>query len=71
MPRNRMEQRIKIALIGAGMFGGDVHLRTYANLQSSGLAPQLGRIGLDPWARDFAPISFDLSAVATKSESSA
>ena len=57
-------RKIKIALIGAGMFGGDVHLRTYADLQRSGLAPHLGRIGLDDWARDFAPISFELAAVA-------
>jgi predicted dehydrogenase len=66
-----MERRIKIALIGTGMFGGDVHLRTYANLQFSGLAPQLGRIGLDGWARDLAPIGFELAAVAARSKSSA
>ena len=66
-----MERRIKIALIGAGMFGGDVHLRTYANLQFSGIAPHLGRIGLDGWARDLAPVSFELAAIATKSKSSA
>jgi predicted dehydrogenase len=65
-----MERRIKIALIGAGMFGGDVHLRTYSNLQFSGLAPHLGRIGLDGWARDLAPVSFELAAVATKSKAS-
>jgi predicted dehydrogenase len=66
-----MEGRIKLALIGAGMFGGDVHLRAYADLQRSGLAPQLGRIGLDQWGRDLAPISFELAAVASRSESSA
>jgi predicted dehydrogenase len=66
-----MEGKIKIALIGAGMFGGDVHLRAYADFQRSGLAPQLGRIGLDQWARDLAPISFDLAAVAARTESSA
>jgi predicted dehydrogenase len=66
-----MEGKIKLALIGAGMFGGDVHLRAYADLQRSGLAPQLGRIGLDHWARDFAPVSFELAAVAARSASSA
>ena len=66
-----MEGIIKIALIGAGMFGADVHLRAYADLQRSGLAPQLGRIGLDHWARDLAPVSFELAAVAARSESSA
>jgi predicted dehydrogenase len=66
-----MEGKIKIALIGAGMFGGDVHLRAYTNLQRSGLAPQLGRLGLDHWARDFAPLTFELTAVAARSASSA
>jgi predicted dehydrogenase len=66
-----MEGRLKLALIGVGMFGADVHLRAYADLQRSGLAPQLGRIGLDQWARDLAPLSFELAAVAARSESSA
>jgi predicted dehydrogenase len=66
-----MEGKIKIALIGAGMFGGDVHLRAYADAQRSGLAPQLGRLGLDHWARDLAPIRFELAAVAAQSKTSA
>jgi len=49
-----MESKIKIALVGAGMFGGDVHLRAYADLQRSGISPCLGRVGLDDWARDLA-----------------
>jgi predicted dehydrogenase len=53
------------------MFGGDVHLRAYADLQRAGLAPMLGRLGLDHWSRDLAPIEFELSAVATRSEKSA
>src|SRR5580658_5085871 len=66
-----MEGKIKIGLIGAGMFGGDVHLRAYADAQRSGLAPQLGRLGLDHWARDLAPISFELAALAAQSKTSA
>jgi predicted dehydrogenase len=66
-----MKGRVKIALVGVGMFGGDVHLRAYADLQRSGLAPQLSRLGLDRWARDFAPIEFDLVAVAARSQKSA
>ncbi len=66
-----MEGRVKIALVGAGMFGGDVHLRAYADLQRFGLSPQLGRVGLDKWTRDFSAIQFDLVAVATRSEKSA
>lgn len=62
---------IKIALVGAGMFGGDVHLRTYADLQRSGIAPWLGRLGQDDYARGFADIEFELVAIATRSEASA
>jgi predicted dehydrogenase len=66
-----MERTLKIALVGAGMFGGDVHLRAYADLQRAGISPQLGRLGLDGWARDFAEISFQLVAVAARTEKSA
>src|SRR5688572_22303770 len=66
-----MSQTIQIALVGAGMFGGDVHARAYADLQRFGIAGQLARVGLDMWNRDFADIRFDLVAVATRSEASA
>lgn len=66
-----MERTIKIALAGAGMFGGDVHLRTYADLQRFGIAGQLARLGLDQHARDFADVKFELVAVATRSQKSA
>jgi predicted dehydrogenase len=66
-----MAGTIKIALVGAGMFGGDVHARAYADLQRAGISPQLGRVGLDAWAREMAPIKFELVAVATRSEKSA
>ena len=66
-----MEGTVKIALIGAGMFGGDVHARAYADLQRVGISGNLGRVGLDHWARDLAGIKFELVAVATRSEASA
>src|SRR5689334_9228021 len=66
-----MEGTIKIALIGAGMFGGDVHARAYADLQRAGISPQLGRVGLDKWARDCAQINFHLVAIATRTQKSA
>src|SRR5215467_3656334 len=66
-----MPQTLKVALIGAGMFGGDVHARAYADLQRAGISPQLGRVGLDAWAREMAAIKFELVAVATRSEKSA
>src|ERR1041385_5413872 len=66
-----MEQKIKLALVGAGMFGGDVHLRAYADLQRFGIAGQLARVGLDKFSRDLAPVEFELVAVATRSQKSA
>lgn len=66
-----MGQQIKIALVGAGMFGGDVHLRAYADLQRFGIAGQLARVGLDEHSRELAGVEFDLVAVATRSEASA
>jgi predicted dehydrogenase len=63
--------KIKIALVGAGMFGGDVHARAYADLQRFGIAGQLARVGLDKYSRELADVSFDLVAVATRSEKSA
>jgi predicted dehydrogenase len=66
-----MDRTLKIALAGAGMFGGDVHLRAYADLQRFGIAGQLARVGLDKWTRDLAPVKFELVAVATRSETSA
>jgi len=66
-----MAKTIQIALVGAGMFGGDVHARAYADLQRFGISGQLARVGLDMWTRDFAPIQFELVAVATRSAGSA
>ena len=56
---------------GAGMFGGDVHLRAFADLQRSGLAPFLGRLGLDEYSRPLADVQFELVAIGTRSEASA
>ena len=53
------------------MFGGDVHLRAYADLQRMGISGMLGRVGLDNWSRELAPVEFELTAVATRSEASA
>ena len=66
-----MQPTLKIALVGAGMFGGDVHARAYADLQRFGISGQLARVGLDHWTRDFAPVKFELVAIATRSEASA
>lgn len=62
---------IQIGLVGAGMFGGDVHLRTYADLQRSGIAPWLGRIGMDDYARPAADVRFELVGICTRTPTSA
>ncbi|MBM3214836.1 Gfo/Idh/MocA family oxidoreductase [Candidatus Poribacteria bacterium] len=62
---------MQIALVGAGMFGADVHLRTYADLERCGIAPYLGRIGMDDLAREFSDVRWELVAVATRSPDSA
>ena len=66
-----MDGTIKIALVGTGMFGGDVHARAYADLQRAGISPHLGRVGLDQWGRDLAQVKFQLVAVAARTEKSA
>jgi predicted dehydrogenase len=52
------------------MFGGDVHLRTYLQLEQNGLLPWLGRIGLDNMARPLGDIEIDFVALATRTEAS-
>ena len=66
-----MESIIKIALVGAGMFGGDVHAQVYAGLQRVGIGPQLSRVGLDGWLGQLAGVKFELAALATRTEQSA
>ncbi|MBX3177052.1 MAG: Gfo/Idh/MocA family oxidoreductase [Candidatus Hydrogenedentes bacterium] len=60
-----MTRTLKIGLVGAGMFGGDVHLRTYCQLEQNGLLPWLGRLGLDNMARPLGDIHIDFVALAT------
>lgn len=66
-----MAKRLRIGLVGAGMFGGEVHLRTYAQVQRNGLAPWLGRIGLDDKARDLGDLEIEFVALATRTPESA
>ncbi|MDA1191567.1 MAG: Gfo/Idh/MocA family oxidoreductase [Candidatus Poribacteria bacterium] len=66
-----MARRFQIALVGAGMFGGDVHLRTYADFVRRGIAPDLGRVAMDDFARHFADVEIELVAVGTRTPQSA
>ncbi|MCL4216488.1 MAG: Gfo/Idh/MocA family oxidoreductase [Candidatus Hydrogenedentes bacterium] len=63
-----MAKTLKIGLVGAGMFGGDVHLRTYCQVQQYGLIPWLGRLGLDSMARALGDIDVQFVALATHTE---
>lgn len=62
---------IKIALVGAGMFGGDVHLPTYAQIARHGLGPWLGRVGLDGFAPAIGDVRVDLVALGTRTAATA
>lgn len=66
-----MQRQIKIGLVGAGMFGGDVHLRTYCQLEKYGLIPWLGRLGLDNMSRKLGDIDIRFVGLATRTETTA
>lgn len=66
-----MTRKLTIALVGAGMFGGDVHLRTYCQLEQNGLLPWLGRLGLDDKTRALGDIEIECVALATNTEKTA
>ena len=65
-----MDKTLKIALVGAGMFGGDVHLRSYCQLEKNGLLPWLGRLGLDAMARRLGDIAIEFVALGTRTRES-
>jgi predicted dehydrogenase len=60
-----------VALVGGGMFGGDVVIRSIEDLERCGLCPYLGRVGLDHLARDYEGVRFRLAAIGTRTEASA
>jgi predicted dehydrogenase len=62
---------LRIALVGAGMFGSDVHLRTYADVERCGIAPYLGRIAMDDFARAYGDVVVELVAIGTRTPVSA
>jgi predicted dehydrogenase len=62
---------LRCGLVGGGMYGGDVVFRTILDLARCGIAPYLGRAGLDTFARDLAGIRFSLEGVGTRTRASA
>jgi len=65
------QHTIRLAQLGYGMFGADVVAGTLCDLQRNGLAPYLGRVGLDDFARHYAQVDFAVVALGTRSEASA
>ena len=63
-----MDRVLTVGLVGAGMFGGDVHLRAYCQLEQYGLLPWLGRLGLDGLARRLGDIDVQFVALGTRTE---
>ena len=62
---------IRMALVGGGMFGGDVVLRTIEDLERCGVAPYLGRVGLDHRARLVSGVQLELVAIGTRTAATA
>jgi predicted dehydrogenase len=52
------------------MFGGDVHLRAYAQMDQFGLLPWIGRLGLDDKAKELSHLDIRFVALATNTEKS-
>jgi predicted dehydrogenase len=71
LPMAPARDTVRLALLGGGMFGGDVVLRTIEDLERCGLAPYLGRVGLDHLARDTDRLSFRLTAIGTRTPETA
>jgi predicted dehydrogenase len=65
------ERRLKLALVGGGMFGRDVVLRCLADVQRCGIAPYTATAGLDHRARDLADVRYEVVAVGTRTEKTA
>lgn len=67
-----MSQRVlKLAVVGGGMFGRDVVLRSLADVERYGIAPYLGTAGLDYRAGDYANVGYQVVAIGTRSPQSA
>ena len=62
---------LNAALIGGGMFGSDVVLRSIEDIERCGIAPYLGRIGLDKRARALGDVSLKLVAIGTRTAGTA
>lgn len=62
---------LNAALVGGGMFGSDVVLRSIEDIERCGLAPYLGRVGLDHRAQAISGASLRLVAIGTRTPETA
>ena len=60
------ERTLKLALVGGGMFGRDVVLRSLADYERHGITPYLATAGLDHHARELAEVRYRTVAVGTR-----
>ncbi len=65
------ERTIRMAQVGYGMFGADVVAGSMHDLQRNGIAPYLGRVGLDDYASDYHDVTFEMVAIGSRSQASA
>lgn len=65
------QHTLKMALVGGGMFGRDVVLRSLADVERNGITPYLGTAGLDHHARELADARFETVAIGTRTEKTA
>ncbi|MCC6443010.1 MAG: Gfo/Idh/MocA family oxidoreductase [Armatimonadetes bacterium] len=65
------ELKMKMALVGYGMFGSDVVAGTLWDLERNGISPYLDRVCLDDYAPHYAGIRFEMVGIGTRSEVSA
>ena len=64
------QRKLRVAIIGGGMFFDDIIGQTFKDIIRGGIAGALTSIGMSHFARDVADIGIELCAVGTRSERS-
>ena len=63
-------QKIRVAVVGGGMFFDDIIGQSFLDFMRGGIAPGLSSIGMSHFARDVANVQVELVAVGTHSQKS-
>lgn len=64
-------QKLRLALVGGGMFGREVVLRSLMDVERFGIVPYLDSAGLDHHGPELAEVAFEVVAVGTRTEKTA